>query len=186
MVPVLSLWLPILVSTILVFAVSSLIHMVLKYHASDYAPVTGGEEAVAEALRPLPPGQYSVPWASSMKEMGEPEFEERIKRGPVALMVVRRPGSMGMGTALVTWLLYALVVSIFAAYITGRALGPGAEYLSVFRFAGTTAFVAYAVGGWQESIWFGRPWRVTLKNTLDGVFYAAVTAGSFGWLWPGG
>jgi hypothetical protein len=76
------------------------------------------------------------------------------------------------------------VVGVFAAYVAGRALPEGAHYLAVFRFAGVTGFVAYALAGWQESIWYKRPWSVTLKNTFDGLLYGLVTAGTFGWLWP--
>lgn len=183
MVPILSLWLPILVAAVLVFVASSLVHMVLKYHANDYAAVPN-EAVVAESLRPLAPGQYVMPYARSMKEMGEPEFLERQARGPVALLTVRPPGATNMGRSLALWFVYALIVSIFAAYVTGRAVGPGAEYLAVFRFAATSAFLAYGMGTWSESIWFARPWSTTFKNTIDGIIYAAVTAGAFGWLWP--
>jgi hypothetical protein len=184
MVPILSLWLPILAAAVLVFVASSLIHMILKYHANDYAAFPD-EIRVAESLRPLEPGQYVIPYAGSMKAMSEPEYAEKQARGPVALVTIRRPGPPDMGRSLAVWFLFAVVVSIFAAYVTGRALPPGADYLAVFRFAGTSAFLAYAVGTWSESIWFGRPWSTTLKNTVDGIIYAAVTAGAFGWLWPG-
>lgn len=185
MVPVFSLWLPILVSAVLVFVASSLIHMLLKYHASDHRQVPN-EAVLADVLRPLEPGQYTVPYASSMKEMGEPEYMEKMKRGPIAIITMRRPGSAGIGPSLAAWFVFSLAVSIFAAYVAGRALGPGADYLAVFRFTGTAALLAYAVGGWQESIWYGRPWSTTVKNTVDGIIYAVVTAGAFGWLWPGG
>jgi hypothetical protein len=184
MVPILSLWLPILVAAILVFVVSSLIHMVLKYHANDYAALPD-EPGVATVLRSVSPGQYVVPYAASMEAMKEPEYQERQRQGPVGFITLRPAGPINMGVSLGLWFVYALAISVFAAYVTGRALGPGADYLSVFRFAGTTAFVGYAASTWSESIWWARPWKTTLKNTLDGVFYAAVTAGAFGWLWPG-
>jgi hypothetical protein len=185
MVPVLSLWLPILVSAVLVFVASSLIHMLLKYHANDYAEIPGGEAAAADVLRSVPPGQYTIPYAAGMKEMGEADYLERMARGPVALITLRRPEDASMGRALVSWFLFALAVSIFAAYVAGRTHAPGADYLSVFRFAGTAAFLAHGVGSWPESIWFGRPWKTTFKNTIDGAIYAVLVGGSFGWLWPG-
>jgi len=185
MVPIPTLWMPILVSAVLVFVASSLIHMVLKYHANDYGPIPGGEGAAADALRPLERGQYVIPYATSMKAMGEPEYLEKMQRGPVALITVRRPGPPDMGRSLLSWFFFSVAVSIFAAYVAGRALGPGAEYLAVFRFTGVVAFLAYAVGSWPESIWFGRPWSTTLKTTLDGAIFSVLTAGSFGWLWPG-
>ena len=77
-----------------------------------------------------------------------------------------------------------MVVGIFAAYIAGRALGPGAEYTSVFRFAGCTAFVGYSLAHIPRSIWYSQPWSTTFKNVFDGLIYGLLTAGAFGWLWP--
>jgi hypothetical protein len=185
MVPILSLWLPILLSAIFVFVVSSVIHMFLGYHANDYArlPV---EDQVMQALESfrIPPGEYIMPYAGGMEAMKSPEFVEKANRGPVAFMTVRPNGIPGMGKNLALWFLYAVVVGIFASYIAGRALGPGTDYLSVFRFVGATAFIAYTVAGWQDSIWYHRAWTTTIKNTFDGLVYALLTAGTFGWLWP--
>lgn len=185
MVSIPSLWLPILLSGVAVFVVSSLIHMVLGYHANDFKKFPN-EDTVADALRKLniPPGDYGYPKASSMKEMGSPDFKEKQKKGPVLFATVFPTGESSMGSSLLLWFLYSVIVSIFAAYVAGRALGPGAEYLAVFRFAGVTAFVSYALGTWPMSIWYRRPWSVTLKNTFDGLVYGLVTAGVFGWLWP--
>jgi hypothetical protein len=183
MVPMLALWLPIVLSAVLVFVASSLIHMVLGYHAGDFDRVPD-EPGVAAALRDLPPGEYIIPKASSMKEMGDPAYVGRMEQGPVAILSVGRPGPPAMGANLAQWFLYSLVVGAAVAYVTGRALGPGAEYLAVFRMAGTAAFLAYAVALWQNPIWYFRKWSTTLKNTFDGLIYALLTAGVFGWLWP--
>lgn len=185
MVSVLSLWLPIVLSALLVFVVSSVIHMVLGYHRSDYVAVPE-EERIAAAMRAaeIPPGQYVLPHASGMKEMGSPEFVEKMTRGPVAFLTVRKSGPPRLGPSLFGWFVFSIVVSVFAAYIAGRALTPGAEYLEVFRFTGTAAFLAYGVGHWPEVIWWGRKPTTAIKNTFDGFVYALVTAGAFGWLWP--
>lgn len=186
MVTVLSLWLPIVVAAALVFAASSVIHMFLGYHAADYEPLPG-EESVGAALRAasVPPGDYAMPYAGSMKAMSSPEFTEKMARGPVATLTVRHPGPVNMGKQLGAWFLFILVVTIFAAYVTSRAVDLGVDYLDVFRFAGATAFMAYGLGTWSESIWYGRKWSTTLKNTADGLVYALLTAGVFGWMWPG-
>jgi hypothetical protein len=186
MVPVLDLWLPILVSAVFVFIASSIIHMLLPYHRSDHKKLPREDEAM-EALRRLrlPPGDYVAPYAGSMKEMGTPAFVEKRKKGPVVFMTVMRSGEVGMGGQLAQWFLYSIVVSIFAAYIAGRALEPGAHYLAVFRFAGTTAFVGYALALWQNTIWYKRNAVATVKSTFDGLVYGLLTAGTFGWLWPG-
>ena len=185
MVSIVSLWLPILLSAVFVFIVSSVVHMLLSYHSGDFTKVPD-EEKVMDDLRKynIPPGEYSMPRAESMKDMSSPEFIEKQKKGPVAMMTVMQNGPVNMGSSLLQWFLFSVVVGIFAAYISGRALGPGADYLAVFRFTGATAFIAYTLGSWQESIWYKRKWSTTIKNTVDGLIYALVTAGTFGWLWP--
>ena len=185
MVSVLSLWLPIVVSAVFVFVLSSVIHMMLRYHVSDYRKLPD-EEAFADAVRRLniPAGLYMLPYTASMKERNTPQFQEKVKKGPWAILTLWDGGKTSMATNLIQWFIYCVIVGVFAAYVAGRALGPGAPYLAVFRFAGVTAFACYAIAGWQESIWFRRPWATTLKNTFDGLVYALVTAGTFGWMWP--
>src|SRR2546428_2988873 len=159
MVPIASLWLPILVSAVIVFIVSSIIHMVLRYHHSDFAKVPS-EDQVMEALRKfnIPPGDYMLPRPDSMEGMKKPEFKEKMNQGPVAVMTVMKSGPFNMGPSLVQWFLYLLVVGVLSAYVTGRALAAGAPYLAVFRFAGCTAFLCYAVALWQDSIWYKKKW----------------------------
>lgn len=185
MVTVPELWLPILVSAVLVFIVSSLIHMFLGYHKNDYERVPQ-EDAVTAALRPLniPPGDYVVPWAGSPEVMKSPEYQEKVSKGPVIFMTVLENRLPGMGKQLALWFLYAVVVSVFAGYIASRAVGEGGVYLDVFRFAGTVAFVGYGLALWQQSIWYRRKWSTTLKSNFDALIYAVLTAGTFGWLWP--
>ena len=185
MVPVLSLWIPILIAAVFVFAASSIIHMVLRYHDNDFGQVPS-EDAVMDALRgfDIPPGDYAIPRPASSREMSAPEFVEKMKRGPVALLTVVESGPPTMGKSLVLWFLYSILVGIFAAYIAGRALGPGADYMAVFRFTGSTAFVGYSLALLQNSIWYKRAWSSTIKSVFDGFVYGMLTAGVFGWLWP--
>jgi hypothetical protein len=185
MVPLMSLWMPILLSAVIVFVASSIIHMVLPYHRSDYGKLSA-EDAVMEALRKysIPPGDYMVPRAASPKSMKDPAFLEKIKKGPVILMTVMKSGAFSMGGQLAQWFLYCVVVSVFSAYITGRALPSGTDYLPVSQFASTTAFIGYALALWQNTIWYKKAWTTTLKSTIDGLVYGFLTGGVFGWLWP--
>ena len=157
MVTVMSLWLPILLAAVFVFVVSSIFHTVLTYHQSDFGKVPA-EDDVMDALRKanIPPGDYVMPCPGSRQEMKTPEFVEKAKRGPIAFITVYPSGSFAMGQSLVLWFGYCLVVGLFAAYLSGRALGPGAPSLSVFRFAGATAFIGYTLALWQNTIWFKR------------------------------
>jgi hypothetical protein len=187
MVPILSLVLPIVISAVLVFVASSIIHMVLPYHRSDMRMIPAGkEDEVLEALRRInvPPGQYGAPHPGSMAGMKDPAFVAKMTKGPQVLMTVSPGGPASMGTSLTLWFVYILVVNIFAAYVTGRAVGPGADYLTVFRFIGTTAFMSYSLGLMQNSIWYRRPWSITAKSVFDGLVYALLTAGVFGSMWP--
>jgi hypothetical protein len=185
MVSLTSLWIPILASAVVVFVVSSIIHMVLPYHRNDLLKVPK-ENEMMEALRgfDLPPGDYGIPHPGSMEGMKNAEFVEKMKKGPVAFVTIAPGQAPSMTTPLLLWFLYAIVVSFFAAYIAGRALEPGAPYLAVFRFVGATAFMGYSLGLLQNAIWYKRNWGTTLKSVFDGLLYGLFTAGTFGWLWP--
>jgi hypothetical protein len=178
-----ALWLPILLSAVGVFVVSSVMHMVLTYHRKDFSQVPN-EDRVADALRGAPAGQYMFPYSASMKEMGTPAMVEKFKRGPVGILTLRRTGMPSMGPFLVQWFIFSVVVGIFVAYVCSRTLMAGVDYLGVFRVAGVIAFLGYAGPEATRSIWGGQPWGATVRNYVDGVIYALVTAGVFAWLWP--
>lgn len=180
------LWLPILASAVLVFIVSSVIHTVLPVHKGDYKKMPN-EDAVLDALRTqgVGPGAYMFPCPGSMKDMGGPEMTEKYKRGPVGWLTVLPPGGFSIPRSLLLWFVNCLLVSLLVAYVGWHALGAGAAYLAVFRITGTATVLGYAVGRLDDSIWRGARWGATAKFVADGVLYALVTAGTFGWLWPG-
>lgn len=180
-----SLWLPILVSAVLIFLVSAIIHMVLKYHNKDYTRIPN-EDAVRAAIRTgnPPPAQYVIPHCPDMKDMEKPEVKQKFTDGPVAVINLMRPGVPNMAQYLVQWFIFLLVVSLFIAYVAAHAIPTGAEYLHVFRIVGAIGFLTYGMGQIPQSIWMGKPWKITWKDMLDGLVYGLVTAGVFGWLWP--
>jgi hypothetical protein len=179
------LWLPILLSSVFVFLVSAVLHMALPWRHQDYKKVPR-EDELMDALRPLaiPPGDYMVPGCTRPKEMGTPEYQARIARGPVMIATVLPNGMWTVGKSLLLWFLYVVVISVFAGYMSFHALPAGAPCRHVVRFAGLTAFLGYAPALWQMSIWYRRSWVTTLKATIDGAVFAAVTAATFAWLWP--
>jgi hypothetical protein len=180
-----SLWLPILVSAVLVFIASTVIHMFLPWHRNDYLKMPNEDKAM-DALRPLaiPPGDYTLPHCSGAEEMKSPAFKDKMSRGPVMIVTVRPNGMPGMGKYLVQWFIFCAVIGLFAGYVASRALPSGAPYLRVFQLVGASAFMAYAAAIWPMSIWYSRSWNTTFKSTVDGLAYALITAGAFGWLWP--
>jgi hypothetical protein len=185
MISVAAFWLPILLSAVLVFVASSVIHMASPWHKSDY-PKIPSEDQVMDALRPLaiPPGDYMVPRPATREDMRSPEFKERVRKGPVMMLTVWPSGPMSMGRNLALWFLYTVAVGVFAAYVAGHALLPAASSRQIIRFTGLTAFIGYSVALWQMSIWYRRAWITTIKATVDGLIYALLTAGAFVWLWP--
>ncbi len=186
MVSIASLWLPILLAAVLVFVGSSIIHMFLKYHQSDYQKLAD-EDAIMDALRQhsLPPGDYILPHAAGSEAMRSDEYKAKVEKGPLAAMTVIPPGAFtNMGPQLMQWFAYCVVVGVVVAYVAGRTLTAGADYLVVFRLTGTVAFACYAMALPQKSIWFWKGWGSTLKSMFDGLVYACLTAGAFGWLWP--
>ena len=185
MVSIVSLALPILLSAVFVFIASSILHMVLKFHQKDFQAVPN-EDGMLDAFRlsKVAPGDYCMPYAGSMEAMKSPAFLEKFKKGPVVTMTVSAGGPLHMGSQLMQWFLYSVVISIFTAYLTGRVLPADANYLDVFRVAGTVAFMGYAMALPPISIWYKRNWGTTMRSMADGLIYALITAGTFGWLWP--
>lgn len=185
MTSLLHLWLPILVSAVAVFIASSVMHMVVKWHNSDYGKLPN-EDEVAEAIRrgQAAPGQYVLPHCLDMGDMKTPESQKKYTDGPVGLIVLQQPGLPNMGKALLGWFVFLGVVSFLVAYVVSRTLGAAPQPLHIFRVTGTVAFLTYAGSAAQASIWMGKPWRITFKDLADGLIYGLVTGGVFSLLWP--
>jgi hypothetical protein len=184
MVSLTVLWLPIVLSAVIVFVASSIMHMLLPYHRSDYRQLPDEDKLLA-TLRAagLKQGLYHFPFCTH-KDMKSPAAIEKFKQGPVGMLTVFPSGPPAMPKFLGMWFAYCLIIGFFVAYLTGRTVAPGANYMAVFRVAGTAAFLAYGLGNLSNGIWKGQPWSVTLKEAIDGLVYALLTAGTFGWLWP--
>lgn len=185
MIALTELWLPILLSAVFVFIVSSIIHMVLPIHKSECAKLPN-EPKLIDALRSqnVAPGEYMFPRAASMKDMGSPEMLEKFRQGPVGALVVMPTGVPNIGKSLIQWFIYSILVSIFTGYVATLGLQHGERYLEVFQIAGATAVSIYAFAPVSNSIWKGVPWGTTVKYVFDGIVYGLVTGGTFGWLWP--
>jgi hypothetical protein len=184
MVPLAALWLPIVLSAVIVFVASSIMHMLLPYHRADYQRLPD-EDKVLPVLRAagLKRGLYVFPFCTH-KEMKSPAMVEKYKQGPVGMMTVFPSGPPAMPKFLGMWFVYCLIVGFFVAYLTGRTVVPGANYLVVFRVAGTAGFLAYGLGHISDGIWKGQTWSFAIKEVIDGLVYGLLTAGTFGWLWP--
>ena len=86
MVPLTSLLTPIVVSGVIVFIASSIVHMALGYHKSDFKQLPAEDDVMAALQKfNLPPGDYMVPRPASMEAMKSPEFKAKREKGPVMI-----------------------------------------------------------------------------------------------------
>jgi hypothetical protein len=187
LVPIPDLWLPIVLATALCWILSALFWTVSPHHQNDFARLPN-EEQTLSALRQanLTPGAYRFPCPASQAESRTPEFKKKLEAGPIGILTVQAPDVYtNMAKPMILSVVYYLVVSTFVAYIAGRTLTPGTEYLQVFRIVGATAFVAYGMAVIPDAIWWGRGWGRAGKHLFDALVHALVTAGVFGWRWPG-
>ena len=103
----LSLWLPILLSAVLVFMVSSIIHMLLGYHAADWKKMPPEDEVVEPMRRfQILPGDYVLPCPDSPAHGRSPGFAAKMAKRPIVGMTVWPAGPPRMGASLVPWFIY--------------------------------------------------------------------------------
>jgi hypothetical protein len=159
--------------------------MVLRWHKPDHRKLSNEDEARAVLRKGVSvPGTYVIPYCNDSKEMASTEIQTKLVEGPNATLIVRASGPMSLGPFLGKWFVYTLVVGLIVGTVARAALGPGAAYLSVFQVVGAASWLAYAWQSPQHSIWWGQTWTSTLRYMVDGLVYAALTAGAFSWLWP--
>lgn len=184
MVTIASLWLSIVLASVLVYIAAAIIWTVMPWHKSEFKSVPD-ESAVRAALGPdIPPGRYNIPNIATPAALKDPEVARLFTDGPIGFLTILPKGIPKMGKSMVQSLLYYFVVSGTIAYLASRSLAPGAEYWEVFRFVGTFAWAVYGLGIVPDAIWFGRPWSAIWKNLFDALIIGSLTAGAFAGFWP--
>jgi hypothetical protein len=177
---VVSLLLSIVLSAAALFFASFLSWMVLRLHAKDWVKLDKEADFMRAAAQcNIPVGSYMFPCPGSPAEMQTEEFKKRHEEGPRGVLTIFPKVSMGQN--LIWTALYFLAVSIGLAYLTTIAFKPGADFLSVFRFVFTAAFMTFLAAMVSHAIWF-RP-RI-VGHIIESVAYAVITAVLFAALWP--
>ena len=184
-ITLLQLWMPIVLGTFLAWIASALIHVVAKYHNSDYQQLSN-EDEVLTAVRNASPnlGIHMLPYCKDMSDMNKPEVQEKYIKGPVAILTVFPNGLPNMAKLMPQQIGFFLLGCFLIAYCATQVLVAGAEYMVVFRFVASVGFLAF---GWAQvpmSIWYGHPWSTTAKYLFDALIYGLIVAGTFAWLWP--
>ena len=185
MVNMRELWEPIVLSSAGVFVASAVIWMVAGYHKKDLVGVKD-EEAMRKAIKAqdLAPNQYAIPYSADQKDRMTPEFQQKMKDGPLAIITIRKAGMPDMKRMLGAWMLHLLVLNAFIAYIAGRVGSHGIPFLPVFRTVGTIALIGFAGALPVQSIFWGKPVRATALDMFDALINALITGAIYGWLWP--
>ncbi len=180
-----TLWLPVVVSTVVVFVASSLIHMLLRYHKADYKGLPN-EDAVRDVIRKggATAGYYVVPYCGDPSQMKDPAMAKKFADGPVAMVAVVRNGLPQMGKHLGQWFVFCLFASFVTAYVARHSLTLATDGMMVWRVTGAVSFAGYGLGVIPESIWKGAPWGNTARSLLDALIYSVLTGLTFRLLWP--
>jgi hypothetical protein len=186
MLSITHLWMPIVLSAVLVFVASSLIHMVFKWHNADFRKLPNEDEVRAAINKAsAAPGQYVLPHCTDMKEMQAVEMQKKYQAGPIGFLVLRANGTPRIGPQLGQWFALNIVVALIVAHVaSGALMGSSPNPMQVFHTVGVMTFLTYAGGSIQNGIWMGKPWGSVAKDLLDALIYGAISGAVFAWLWP--
>jgi hypothetical protein len=183
-VTLIDLWLPIVVTAVVVFFASFITHMVLKHHKSDWDQLPD-EDGFMAGLRAsgAKAGSYMFPHCDDHKKMYEPEMKKKLDAGPIGTIVIW-PGAANMGSNLIRTFILYVVIAVCVAYLATVALPAGSEFIAVFRFTATAAVMAHCLGFVGHAIWYMQKRSAYINDTIDGIAYGLLTGVIFGLLWP--
>ncbi len=181
-----SLWLPVLVSTVAVFILSSIFHMVIGHHKADYKGLRNEDEVRDAIRRGTPaPGAYCVPYCKEMKDMKSPELMKKWTEGPVAMIAISPNGTPNMGKYLGLWFVFCFIASFFTAYVARITLNTASDPMLILRVTSSVAFCIYGMGYLIDYIWKATPAPNVLRALIDALVYCLATGLIFKMLWPG-
>ena len=174
-----NLWLPILLTGIALFFLSSVFWTVLPFHDNDFEQLPDEDEfmrVVGEMN--IPPGRYIFPRLTH-QDHKDAEKIEKYKQGPRGL--VNLWGLPNMGRNLGLTFLFFLIIAFVTGYIAWEALGADASFMKVLQIVGAISMLVHCSTGQLNAIWF--PKR-TIFDFFDGIVYGIVTGLIFALLWP--
>ena len=179
------LWLPILISAVVLFFASFTAWVILPHHFGDKKKLEK-EQEVMDLVRKLniAPGNYMFPYATSKQDQGSKEFQAKYTEGPRGCLDVYATANMGMNMVLTV--IFFLITSAVIGYITHFVCppgGPGVDFMRVFRVAGTIGILTHASSGVLNNIWFKRR---SFTDIIDGVVFGLILGLIFAAMWPSG
>ena len=178
------LWLPILLSAVVVWVASAIVWMALPHHKRDFIALPD-EDGFMEHVRKsgLGPGNYVFPDFRGRDAMKSEKVCKALESGPVGHLSLW-PTPLTMGGKMVATFVVFLVVSTLIAYLTRVALPGAAPFGKVFQVATTAGVLAYCFSFIPNAVWFGAYRRTIVAGIVDGVVYGVITGAIFAWRWP--
>ncbi|MDP1563818.1 MAG: hypothetical protein Q8M16_20745 [Pirellulaceae bacterium] len=176
----LQLWVPILVTGVVLFFASFVAWTVLPHHASDFRPLPD-EDKLMETVKLLKiaPGSYMFPHMTHA-QASDPEKIAKYTAGPRGTVVVWDMPNMGRNLLLT--FVYFLLIALVTAYIAWESLqGQTVTFLKAFQIVGAIGVLTFASSGQLNAVWFPRR---TLKDFIDGIVYGIFMGLIFAFLWP--
>ncbi|MCB9847601.1 MAG: hypothetical protein H6814_04230 [Phycisphaeraceae bacterium] len=181
------LWLPIIISSVVVFVLFMAFWTVAPHHKPEFRSLgKDNEDKLIDLVKSagVKPGVYMYPHCGADKQYARSEeFRKKWEGGCMGILTLF-PGAPNMARNMGLSMVVYLLVSVFVAYLSGLALAPGAEGMQVMQVAGTAAVGFYAFGSLNGGIWFGAPTRTFITNGFDAVVCGLVTGLIFMLLWP--
>jgi hypothetical protein len=180
------LWLPIVLSAVVVWVLSFLFWAVLPFHHKDWKTLPD-EAAVTGFIRGagIAPGNYAFPNCTSAAQKKDPEFQKKWKEGPSGTLAVW-PTNLSMPrNMLLTFLVY-LVIGVFIGYIGANAFTGPISQKQIFQVLGAAGVAAYSFSFVPNQIWFNHTPSAIVRNIIEGVIYGLATGLIFALMWPRG
>lgn len=182
-VELISLWLPILLTTVMLFFSGFICWMVLPNHKPDWKKLPNETEFLHKMAEwDIPKGNYAYPYAMDKESMEGENAKKAIEQGTFGT-IQAWGGQPSMGNNLLCQVGFLFVTNFCLAYLATLGVAPGADFMTVFRFVATAAFLTFTAAVVPGAIWFKN--RIT-GHIIDGVIQAAIAGAVFAWLWPSG
>ncbi len=176
------LWMPIVITGVVLHVASFIAWVVLPHHQKDFSKAPN-EDALMDAVRKLnlPNDRYMFPYLTHQDHKDSAKIE-RYKKGPVGMLSVWGVPNMGRNLGLT--FVFFLIIAAVTAYIGWAAMGAlpaDARFMKAFQVIGAIGVLVFASSGQLNAIWFRRR---MLNEFLDGIAFGVIMGLIFAIFWP--
>lgn len=169
------LWLPIVISTIVLFFASFIARTILPHHRAGWHKLDH-EPAFMNQLQEMniPPGSYVFPYAETRQQSSQETFLKTYAKGPRGTINIHTIPNLGLNL-FCTFIFFLITVTLIA-YIAQQAFAGWSDeseitFLKVFQIVGTISVLTYSSSTILSSISSKRPF---LMEVIDGIAYGLI------------